>query len=34
MKLYQQLGGVNRVGNVAIEVMRGGRTESLQYNLE
>lgn len=34
MKLYQQLGGVNRVGNVSIEVMRGGRSESLQYNLE
>ena len=34
MKLYQQLGGVNRVGSVAIEVMRGGRSESLQYNLE
>lgn len=34
MKLYQQLGGVNRVGNLSIEVMRGGRTESLQYNIE
>lgn len=34
MKLYQQLGGVNRVGNISIEVMRGGRTESLQYNIE
>lgn len=34
MKLYQQLGGVNKVGNVSIEVMRGGRTENLQYNLE
>ncbi len=34
MKLYQQLGGINRVGNVAIEVTRGGRTESLQYNIE
>lgn len=34
MKLYQQLGGVNRVGSVSIEVMRGGRSESLQYNLE
>jgi len=34
MKLYQQLGGVNRAGSVAIEVVRGGRSESLQYNLE
>ena len=34
MKLYQQLGGINQVGNVAIEVTRGGRTESLQYNIE
>lgn len=34
MKLYQQLGGVNRVGNISIEVMRGGRTETLQYNIE
>lgn len=34
MKLYQQLGGVNRVEDVSIEVMRGGRTESLQYYLE
>ena len=34
MKLYQQLGGVNQVGSVSIEVMRGGRSESLQYSLE
>jgi len=34
MKLYQQLGGINQVGNVAIEISRGGRTESLQYNIE
>lgn len=34
MKLYQQLGGINQAGNVAIEVTRGGRTESLQYNIE
>lgn len=34
MKLYQQLGGVGQVGNVAIEITRGGRTESLQYNIE
>jgi general secretion pathway protein C len=34
MKLYQELGGINRAGNVAIEVTRGGRTESLQYNIE
>ena len=34
MKLYQQLGGVNRVGTISIEVMRGGRTETLQYNIE
>jgi general secretion pathway protein C len=34
MKLYQQLGGVNQVDNVAIEVTRGGQTESLQYNIE
>ena len=34
MKLYQQLGGIDKVGSVAIEVTRGGRTESLQYNLE
>ena len=34
MKLYQQLGGIDRVGSVAIEVTRGGRTESLQYNIE
>lgn len=34
MKLYQQLGGINQVGNVSIEVTRGGRTESLQYNIE
>lgn len=34
MKLYQQLGGVNQVSNVAIEVTRGGRTESLQYNIK
>jgi len=34
MKLYQQLGGVNQAGNVEIEVTRGGRTESLQYNIE
>jgi general secretion pathway protein C len=34
MKLYQQLGGVNRVGNLSIEITRGGRTESLQYNIE
>jgi general secretion pathway protein C len=34
MKLYQQLGGINQIGNVAIEVTRGGRTESLQYNIE
>jgi general secretion pathway protein C len=34
MKLYQQLGGVNRVGNLSIEITRGGRTEALQYNIE
>jgi len=34
MKLYQQLGGVNQIGSVVIEVTRGGRTESLQYNIE
>ena len=34
MKLYQQIGGVNQAGSVSIEVMRGGRSESLQYNLE
>lgn len=34
MKLYQQLGGVNRAGNISIEVMRGGRSETFQYNLE
>lgn len=34
MKLYQQLGGVNQVGNLAIEITRGGRTESLQYNID
>ncbi len=34
MKLYQQLGGVNQTSNVSIEVMRGGRSESLQYNIE
>jgi general secretion pathway protein C len=34
MKLYQQLGGINQASNVSIEVMRGGRSESLQYNLE
>ena len=34
MKLYQQLGGVNQIGNVAIEITRGGQTESLQYNIE
>jgi len=34
MKLYQQLGGINQVGSLAIEVTRGGRTESLQYNIE
>jgi len=34
MKLYQQLGGINQVGNLAIEITRGGRTESLQYNIE
>ena len=34
MKLYQQLGGINRMGNIAIDVTRGGRTESLQYNIE
>jgi general secretion pathway protein C len=34
MKLYQQLGGVNQIGNIAIEVSRGGRSESLQYNIE
>jgi len=31
MKLYQQLGGIDKLGSVAIEVTRGGRTESLQY---
>lgn len=34
MKLYQQLGGIDRVGSLAIEITRGGRTESLQYNIE
>lgn len=34
MKLYQQLGGVNQVGSVSLEIMRGGRSESLQYNLQ
>jgi general secretion pathway protein C len=34
MKLYQQLGGVNHVGSLAIEITRGGRSESLQYNIE
>jgi general secretion pathway protein C len=34
MKLYQQLGGINRVGNLSIEITRGGRTEALQYNIE
>jgi len=34
MKLYQQLGGIDKLGSVAIEVTRGGRTESLQYNIE
>jgi general secretion pathway protein C len=33
MKLYQQL-GANQISNVAIEITRGGRTESLQYNIE
>jgi general secretion pathway protein C len=34
MRLYQQLGGISQAGNVAVEVTRGGRTESLQYNIE
>ena len=34
MKLYQQLGGVNQTSSIAIDIMRGGRTESLQYNIE
>ena len=34
MKLYQQLGGVNQAGSVSIEIMRGGRSESLQYSLQ
>jgi general secretion pathway protein C len=34
MKLYQQLGGIGQVGSIAIEITRGGRTESLQYNIE
>lgn len=34
MKLYQQLGGINQASSVSIEVMRGGRSESLQYNLQ
>jgi general secretion pathway protein C len=34
MKLYQQLGGINQASNLAVEITRGGRTESLQYNIE
>ena len=34
MKLYQQLGGVNQASTVAIEITRGGRSESLHYNIE
>ena len=34
MKVYQQLGGMNRAGSVTLEVTRGGKTEVLQYNLE
>jgi general secretion pathway protein C len=33
MKLYQQL-GANQISNVALEITRGGRAESLQYNIE
>jgi S1-C subfamily serine protease len=34
MKVYQQLGGLHRAGNVNLEVARAGRIESLQYNLK
>jgi len=34
MKIYQQLGGLQTSGNVAIEVTRGGRSENLNYHLD
>ncbi len=34
MKMYQQLGGLQASGNVAIEVTRAGRSENLNYHLD
>ncbi len=34
MKFYQQVGGVNQVGAISIDVTRGGESKSLQYNFE
>jgi len=33
MKIYQQLGGLNNASSVSIEVMRSGRSENLNYQL-
>lgn len=34
MKIYQQLGGMNEAGSVALDVTRGGENKSLQYSFE
>lgn len=34
LRLYQQLGGVEKVGDVQLEVLRGGRFEQLHYTVQ
>lgn len=34
LRLYQQIGGVEKVGEVELEVLRGGRSEQLRYMVQ
>ncbi len=34
LRLYQQIGGVEKVGEVELEVLRGGRPEQLRYTVQ
>ncbi len=34
LRLYQQIGGVEKVGEVELEIQRGGRSEQLRYTVQ
>jgi general secretion pathway protein C len=34
MRVYQQLGGLERAGDISVDVSRGGKSETLQYQLQ